>query len=75
MLNLLYHVPLDMITASLIFGLFILDVELVVRVIVFFDDGRVYGLGSERIQSGLRKICAGSQFIGNQEDSRKHTAG
>ena len=42
------------------------DVEVVVRVIVFLDDGCVYVLGPERVRSGLRKICAGLQFIGNQ---------
>ena len=30
--------------------------ELVVRVIVFFDDGCVYGLGYERVRSGFRQI-------------------
>ena len=33
------------------------DGELVVRVIVFFDDGFVYGLGPECVRSGLRKLC------------------
>ena len=33
--------------------------EVVSRVIVFFDDGRVYRLGAERVRSGLRNICDG----------------
>ena len=49
--------------------------ELVVRVISLFDDGRVYRLGSERVQSGLRKYFAGLKFIGNQEAERKRTDG
>ena len=51
------------------------DGELVVRVIVLFDDGCVYGLGAENVRSGLRQIFAGLQFIGNQETARKRTAG
>ena len=45
------------------------------RVIFFFDDGRVYGLGAERVQYGLRQFCADLKFLGNQEADRKHTAG
>ena len=45
----------------------------VVRVIVLFDDVNVYGLGAEHVQSGLRHIFAGLQFIGNKEDARKRT--
>ena len=41
--------------------------EEVVRIIVFFDDRLFYGLGAERVQSELRKICAGLKFLGNQE--------
>ena len=51
------------------------DGEGFVRVIVFFDDGYVYKLGSERVRSGLRKICAGLKFIGNQEAARKRADG
>ena len=40
--------------------------EVVARVIVFFDDGLVYGIGSEHVRSGLRQICAGLNFLGNK---------
>ena len=49
--------------------------EVVVRVIFFFDYGRVYVLRAERVQSGLRQICAGLKFLGNQEAAWKRTAG
>ena len=39
-------------------------VELVSRVIALFDYGRVYIIGAERVQSSLRQICAGLQFLG-----------
>ena len=45
-----------------------------VIVVLFFNDGCVYGLGAEPVKSGLRKIYAGLQFIGNQEADRKRTA-
>ena len=51
------------------------DGEVVVRVIVLFDYGYVYGLVSERVRSGLRQISAGLQYIRNKEADRKHTAG
>ena len=49
--------------------------DLVVRVIVLFDDGSVYGLGAERVKSRLSQICTGLKFLGNQEASRNRTAG
>ena len=49
--------------------------EIVVRFIVFFDDGHVYRLGAECVRFSLRKNCAGLKFIGNQEAARKRTAG
>ena len=51
------------------------DGEVVVRVIIFFDGRRVYGIGAEHARSGLRQICAGLQYLGNQEAARKCTAG
>ena len=51
------------------------DGEVIVRVIILFDDKRVYVLGFERVRSGLRKNFAGLQFLRNQEASRKRTAG
>ena len=49
--------------------------DVVVRVIVLFDYWYVYGLGAERVRSGLRKNCAGLKFLRNQEAASKLTAG
>ena len=51
------------------------DGEVILRVIVFFNDGRVYRLGDEHLRYSLRQICAGLQLLGNQEAVRKSTAG
>ena len=57
------------------FGIISFDGEVVVRVIVLFDDGCVYRLGDKHVRYGLRKNFEGLQFFGNQEAARKRTSG
>ena len=55
--------------------LIFLNGDLVVRVIVLFDDGCIYGLEDKHVRYGLRQMFEGLQLFGNQEAARKRTSG